>query len=307
MNNIYLYPKFSKFEFLGYRIGGEGLGNLLFPFARCLILSKKYGIKIIYPSWKSIKIGPILRGEFDNRFYGDLFINNGSYIDGLQKYLLLTFSKKFIEKDIDYVINESNLKPKVIYCKGRNTFFKPLYGYNQLIKDELYSLLKMEDKCKLDNTRLDGIVVHIRMGDFISAPKDISKIKPFMNYRLPIDWYINIIFKIREFLNKDIKVYIFSDGTDDELQEILYLNNVERVTLGKSILDILALSKGKVLIGSGSTFSMWASFLGEIPSIWFPDLHPYKLISNNQIFEGCIGFGDDLPDKLKFNLRNLFD
>lgn len=306
MNNVYLYPKFSKYEFCGFRIGGEGLGNLLFPFARYLIYSKEYNIKKIYPTWKSIKIGPILRGEFDKRFYGDLFENNGSYIDGIQKYLLLIAGSKYDEKDINEIIDKSSFVPKVIYCKGREGFFNPLYGYNQLVKDELYSLLRQEDKYKLDNTKLDGIVVHIRMGDFISAPKDLSKIKPFMNYRLPINWYINIINKIRELLKKDVKVYIFSDGTDSELQEILALKNIERVTLGKSILDMLALSKGKVLIGSGSTFSMWASFLGEIPSIWFPNLHPYSLVTKKDIYEGSIGFNDEIPEKLKNNLINMF-
>ena len=36
-----LYPMFSKVELLGIRLGGPGLGNLLFIWAHSLVYAKK--------------------------------------------------------------------------------------------------------------------------------------------------------------------------------------------------------------------------------------------------------------------------
>jgi hypothetical protein len=38
----------------------------------------------------------------------------------------------------------------------------------------------------------------------------------------------------------------------------------------------LGLSRSRLLIASGSTFSMWGSYLGQVPAIW----HPGKLLQH---------------------------
>ena len=58
---------------------------------------------------------------------------------------------------------------------------------------------------------------------------------------------------------------------------------------------MLALSRCKVLVSSPSTFSMWASFLGQMPTIWFPGQMRQKLIINEKLFEGEIDYNDSLP------------
>ena len=54
-------------------VWGGGLGNLLFIFARSIVLAEKINSQIIWPTWPSIKVGPWIRREKDKRFYGDLF------------------------------------------------------------------------------------------------------------------------------------------------------------------------------------------------------------------------------------------
>ena len=47
------------------------------------------------------------------------------------------------------------------------------------------------------------------------------------------------------------------------------LDNAERVMTGSPLVDLILLSKAKILIGSkNSTFSQWASYLGRMPVIW---------------------------------------
>jgi hypothetical protein len=99
--------------------------------------------------------------------------------------------------------------------------------------------------------------MHIRRSDFKFYKERITR----------DEWFIKII----KFLNKNInkKIYIFSDAQDLELKNILKYPNVQRLDYGSSILDLLAMSKSKLFVGSkSSTFSHWVSYLGLMPTIW---------------------------------------
>ena len=116
---------------------------------------------------------------------------------------------------------------------------------------------------------------------------------------MPLQWYVNIVKNVRKELGSDILVNVFSDGTDEDLAEILKLPNVRRCFYGSAIADMLALSESPLLIGSGSTFSMWASYLGRMPVIWYPGLHRMKLYLDDENFEGTLDYNERLPEKLK--------
>jgi len=62
---------------------------------------------------------------------------------------------------------------------------------------------------------------------------------------------------------------------------------------------MIALSTAKVLVSSASTFSMWASFLGQMPTIWFPGQLRQKLLLNKNLFEGELDYNDVLPNSIK--------
>lgn len=310
MRKLYVYPKLGGVEFLGTRLGGRGLGNSLFTYGRALVLAEKYNLQLISPTWNSIKLGTLLRREMDARSYRDLF-DKPTGVTGLKKQYLLTVVRKYPESAIASLVEaQSNNKiirsSAIIECTGHEGFFEKLIGYSTLIKENLYAMLTEKNIENINKNDLsDGIVVHIRMGDFQTVPSDLRQIKPWSNYRLPLLWYSTIIDKIREYIGSNIPVYVFTDGNTDELAEIFCKENVSHVFAGNSISDIMALSTGAVLIGSGSSFSMWAAFLGGMPSIWFPNLHSSRLMADERIFEGEIDFDDPLPQKLRGNLKYL--
>ena len=93
-------------------------------------------------------------------------------------------------------------------------------------------------------------------------------------------------------------IYIFSDAENTELEEILDIDNCKRAYFGSAISDMIALSRCKVLVSSASTFSMWASFLGQMPTIWFPGQMRQKLIIDEKLFEGEIDYNDPLPTSI---------
>lgn len=304
MKNIYVFPKFSSFDAFGLRVGGPGLGNILFPFARSIVLSKKYDLQRINPTWGTIKFGTMIRHEKDNRFYLNLF-NNSFGISGINKIIILNISHKIYEYEItEDNLEKSTLLPKVIIFQGLKNFFNDILHDHQTILDELYKITREVHLQKVDSFCDDVIGVHIRLGDFTEA-RDSRDIQPNKNYRLPLSWYIEIINKIRKEVNRNIKVTIFSDGTEGELSQILKIHNVQKVFLGSAVSDLLALSKVKILITSGSTFSMWASYFGRMPTVWYPKLHLQKLFYDKDTFEGEIGINNELPHLLKQNINNL--
>ena len=285
MNN-YVYPRFSKHDiYCLFRLGGAGLGNLLLVYSRALIYSEKYNIPMIWPTWYSLKLGPYIRHEMDKRKYNDLFVNNSGCVDGLAKIKLMLTMDKISENDIDDV---DNLENKIIICERtrckKGIWFEPIMEYSDLIRQNLIKNLRDENRSVLSYDFSDSITVHIRLGDYARVQN--TKLLEDGNeaVAIPVEWYYEVIKQIRQIVGRDIKVYIFSDGTDDELSEILSLNNVERITFGNAISDIFGLSKANLLIASGGSFSMWGRFLGRMDVITYKGQLKQRLKLDNEDF-----------------------
>ena len=291
----YIYPKLSKNDLSFVRLGGSGLGNLLFTYSRALILSKKHNLSMIFPTWKSIKIGPYLRREKDKRFYGDLFKNNSGYIGGLKKVFLLLFSNKISYKNID------NIKDNQIAVYDEFIMnFDGLLPYRDMIREDLIKNLNKKNKKALEYDFGNSVLIHIRLGDFAKA--NAEKLSSGANnLSIPVKWYADILSEIRKTLGKDVKAYVFSDGSDEELSEILKLKNVSRISFGTSIADIMALSRAKVMISSGSSFSLWARYLGNCSSVSYPNQIKERVLTDENGFEieTYASFDSETEEKIK--------
>ena len=69
--------------------------------------------------------------------------------------------------------------------------------------------------------------------------------------------------------------------TQDELSELLALPDCVRCGFTSSIGDMIGLSRASILVASGSTFSMWASYLGRMPVVWHPGQLRQRLYYEN--------------------------
>ena len=269
----YTFASLGKLESLGFRLGGAGLGNILFPWARAIVYAKENNLNRVQTTWKNFKVGTFIRNEKDKRMYLDLFtVSDG--VSGIRKFLLLNFSNT------------------VKIFSGMDNLFEPFQHQHALVRSELFRIVNPYHIKKANMFSHNSVAIHIRMGDFRNPENEDILRKGGWNYRLPIEWYKSIISKIREVSN--IPIFIFSDAGDEDLKDILDIKNCRRVFFGSSISDMLALSNAKVLVASGSTFSMWASFIGQIPTIWFPGQMRQKLISDIGIFEGELDYDDQL-------------
>jgi len=279
----YTFVSLGRLESIGVRLGGAGLGNILFPWATAIVYAKTHNLTRLQTTWKNLKIGTFLRKERDKRMYFDLFTGKDG-VGGLKKFLLLNFTNK------------------VKYFSSMDALFEPFKHDHNFVKTELLKIINPYHIEKAEEFNPNSVALHIRMGDFEEPENEQLLRDGAWNYRLPLKWYIAIIDKIR--LKSNLPIYIFSDATDKELEEILAFDNCKRAYFGSAISDMIALSRCKILVSSASTFSMWASFLGQMPTIWFPGQMRQKLISNPSIFEGEIDYTDKLPTTLINTLSN---
>lgn len=247
---IYVYPKFRSRIDIGIRIGGMGLANCLLVYARALCLAKKLNAQMIAPTWEQFNVGPYLRQESDKRHYFNIFKKAG--ISGWKKYFLLNSLHKISENELSG-IKQLNYPNLLIEVKGVQPYFKDLIAERDFIVENVLKLIHPFRLKELNDFTFSGkIGIHIRLGDYHpSAQKSLA-------------WYLEIIRQIDLHTNFSYEFLLFSDGKAEELTLLLeYSSRIQRIYFGSSIADMVALSKCEFIIGSNSTFSAWASFMGN--------------------------------------------
>lgn len=245
----YVYPKLpAAYTSPFFRIGGNGLANCLFVYAKAIVLAHKYKAALIAPTWFNLSLGTYLRHEADKRHYLGV-MNNAKEIHGLKRLFLLLTRAKTTEEKL-HIDNGT----KILVVEGIYDFFKPLLPYQSLIHKYLIEhidLKLLKDVYSFDFSNC--VAVHVRLGDFPTER------------RIPMEWYITQIQKQTKFK----RFLLFSDGTDEELSCLMTLNGVERAYFGGAIQDIVAISRCSYLIGADSSFSAWGAFLGQMPCVFY--------------------------------------
>jgi hypothetical protein len=302
-----VYPKLPK----------SGLGNMLLVWARAVLFAEINKLPIVSPNWGKIHIGPYLRGERDKRYYGNLFVNQDCL--SIFQYLMTKFGKQELYSNpaiskIELTTSDTRAKQTSVFVFDRiphwSDYFVDLKEFQPLIKQKLLAIVRKPVLETIVNNPAPEISIHARMSDFrkVQPGEDFTRLG---NARTPMDWYISVINAIRKIAGYDIPVTIFSDGSDRELGELLQLDRVSRSSAASALSDMLTLSKSKLLIASsGSTFSGWASYLGECTTVWHPAHFHAGVFSSKAgqtVFEG--GFDPEskiIPDLLVSNIKSRF-
>lgn len=284
MEKKYIYPKLPCVFHFFIRFMGSGLANCLFIYARAIILSKKTNIPIINPSWVQFNIGPYLRREKDKRHYNGLFKAFG--ISYLCKHWLLLVFKKFEENT-----NIGNLTKGIIYVEGLKNYFEDIRFKSDIVKEHLLSIVNDKD-IQIYNQHNDRFIgIHVRLGDYSD------------DARTNLSWFVDKVNFIKANLKGEIDFYVFSDGSEDELSDLLKINNCKQVYFGSALADILVLSKAKLILASDSTFSAWSAYLGQVPIV-FHKKHFGKVLDNDK--NELVEFGKD-KHEVQRDLKLILD
>jgi hypothetical protein len=288
--HTYSYSRLSKTDLLFMRIGGDGLGNLLFNWARCLSRSRRHGWRMVWPTWFSYKPKNWRVNPYDVRTYHNLFRPTADYQTGLRKLFHLAFRKWISENE------PGPPRPgRLVQFRGMAGKFEPFRDDLQLIRTELLAMTRPQHLTGYLAEDPAPVGLHVRLGDFVqqSSYEDMVAID---NSALPLSWYAAALEAVREQTGTAVRACVFSDGENEELAQLLSMINVERADFGSSIADMLALSRSRLLIASGSTFGQWASYLGQVPTIWHPGKLDQSVMLDRPDLELEWTAGEALPD-----------
>lgn len=253
----YVIARFPGMNLGWLRVGGPGLGNLLFVWARALVRATQTDADLVPPVWHQIKVGPLLRRERDLRTYVDVFpIRSANAVWAEWVRCRLT------GRCVDRLDRAGSPEAGVTYeiVNDGRPCFHDLEPYRAEIRSALERAALPRARPRDDARPV--IAVHVRLGDYAVGSGAAPRCQ--VNTRLPIDWYVLAVQRARASLgSRDAPAVVFSDGTDSELAALLAMKNVKRAPRLPSLTDILQMSGAEVLICSHSTFSLWAAFFAS--------------------------------------------
>jgi hypothetical protein len=239
---------------------------------------------MLTPTWTQFRIGPLLRGETDLKHYSNLFVAGYGEVTGVKKLLIQAGSRRQNE-DQDCGLITTHGRPIVKVFVGEQDRFLQLNGWHEFISAELRAITRPQWIAAVDQIKEFAIGMHVRMGDFVEGHADPN----YPHRRVPHSWFAESLKALRRTVGYPVRAIVVSDGKESELCELLDQEQVSLVRTGSAIGDLLVLSNSKVLIGSaGSSFSAWAAFLGQMPSIAHPShsFDWFNLLNQNNYYVG---------------------
>jgi len=278
-----IYPVLgSSWDLWFLRVAGHGLGNCFYTYFHALVLAEQSGAKLIAPPWFSLKIGPLLRGSASKRLYFRMFRALKHDIDGGAKILALL--RRYRQRVIVRVgtIGAPVIQPgKLNFVVSDRFTFEGLHAHRNLIRERLVGIVK--DPIPRDHAWGKGnyLAMHVRMGDFAEATNLNLVKRGEANLRIPLNWYLNLTKALRE-RHPEKPIYLFSDGDEASLRPLLD-QGASFYRSGSDMTDLLMMSGASILVGSNSTYSRWAAFLGNMPSFWLETEVPMEKPSDPEV------------------------
>jgi hypothetical protein len=269
----YTYPLLGGRSVGFLRFGGPGLGNCMLPWARSIVFARRHGLRPIWPAWPQVNVGPLLRREKDARSYFQFFRPNDAVCGVAKARLLATrLHRSEFDDNLTQPPGERwsvSSRGGVVIFDGMWHLFDGLNPFHAIVRRELAEIVRPEHRPPRELELSKAICVHVRRGDFMPASAEVDALaRARRNVQIPIDWFCRVVKNLRRGLGAECPVAVLSDGSDQDLAELLALPGVRRLRLGSSLAEMLALAEGAALVASGSTFSMWGAFLGQRPTLW---------------------------------------
>jgi hypothetical protein len=196
----------------------------------------------------------------------------------------------------------------IIVFRGLGDHFRQLNGYHDQLRWEIEAMVRPCWRTAAEvASRNRPIGIHVRRGDFATAQSAADFVTKG-SLRTPLDWFTASLDRVRELIGHDTPAFVVSDGSPDELAELLRRPCITHAETGSAIGDLLALARSRFLIASGgSSFSAWAAFLGQMPAVTIPGqpLGWYNLRNDHGYFIGEFDPGTLPPRDLRHQLRTL--
>ena len=281
---VYCYPRLDR----------AGLGNCLLVWARAVTFARAHALPLLAPRWVQPRLGAYLRGERVKRLYWNEFTGKG-YVTRFRRALILaTFPRKSEEEASATVAAGARA---VIVFEGLRKYFADIRSHREQVRQELFEIVSPLILEKLEPFPEGFIGMHIRRGDIMTPGLTQEQLLAKKHYT-PLGWFIAGALAARADPHwRRLPVCVLSDGREPELAALLRVPNCRLVTRGTAIGDLLFLAKAKLLFGTGhSTFSMWASHLGAMPTVYAAGKLDQRVFApEDGVIEGEWAPGQPLP------------
>lgn len=284
---LYCRPIFGE-GFLGR---GMGFGCRLLPWARCRIFARVHGARMVSPVWMRPAVMQIFRGGIDYHSYlrqlilFGLFRKRAGDLGVIQGLLTARRGRSVTEEAFSLLpppAGQEGGDTHVVF-EGYKPLFTPLNGWHGFLLEELKAITRPAYLALADSFGEVPVALCVRCGNDFPDPVVVDG-RIGRGQKTPIPWFVQSLQAIRQRVGRPVKAVVVSDGTPEQLAELLSLENVSFARPASAISDLLVLSRAQVLIGSGSSmFVAWGAFLGQMPCISHPgqpfsewDIHPSK-------------------------------
>jgi hypothetical protein len=267
--DLYCVPRFAR---------GTGLGNRLLPWARCVVFSRLTGATMLRPRWFQPRLGPLLRGGVDLRSYHRQILMLGLFRPVVGE--LGGWRRQWVERRAPRVPEPETLERGVgdrlpagslVTFSGSADYFVRLHGWETVLLERLRDGTQDRWLRLVNRQHHAAIGLNVRRARDFPDPKAADLVLPTGPVRTPLEWFRRTLTAIRERLGYAAPALVVSDGTPEDLRELLSMERTSLLRPGCAISDLLVLATTRVLLASGgSTFSAWASFLGGMPTLSLP-------------------------------------
>lgn len=224
---------------------------------------------MIAPQWWQYDVFALWQRNRRNRCYFGMLNQPKEAIRGFGRLFRLALLPHVAEPAWPGLQVPETGRSTIVDFHGIGNYFEELVNYRDCVRTELLAMVRQSHLGCIEVDFKNSIMVNVRLGDFTAAAVNRPPGPGSYNQRTAIDWYTGAIQELRDNFGAEWPAYIVSDGTDDELRALLRLENTHRLKV-ENLAGLLTLSRAHVLVGSGSTYSMWASFLGHMPVLWPP-------------------------------------
>jgi len=275
-----------------------GLGNMMLTWTRGYLFAHLNELPLVASSWGKIQWGAWLRWERKKRTYWGYF-KESSLAEKIKTRWQKRNAPIITEPAVERMADPDRSEALYIFDQvspGKD-LFGPFRPHRRLVRQAIFDLLHPAMRKKLERYQPPVIALHIRRGDFKLG-----------NPITPDSFFINAILLAREIAGKELSATVFTDAAPEEIKAVLSLPGVAKSEDKPDILDILLMSRSKMIVLSqSSTFSYWGAFLSDAAIIrpagdWQGELRPADV--NEHIFEGKVDFEDAVSvQRLKAGLR----
>lgn len=259
------YEKCDKtyFYFAARPNPGAGIGHQFANWTAGYWFSKLFGVSFAHIPF-SYSSCPFVANEWDEFLnFGDNEIGYRDLISRGWKSVLLPLFEESEPSEVECIkkIMASYSGKKVVFLLEQDQFYRNQYDIIPDLQEKFYRKHAMDYPLTKYDKNITNIAIHIRRGDIVQRGEQKN---PNLTMRwLDNEYYIKVLTQALRSVDGEYRVYIFSQGEEDDFLQFTEIQNTVFCLNMDERLTFLHFVFADILITSKSSFSYKAGLLNQ--------------------------------------------